>query len=100
LSKLSNTFKVPREYVFSVWSEIVRNLDQQVNRLSEGRIDARHTASTAAPTTGTYAQGDIVWNSSPSELGSGGSKYVILGWLNVTAGSPGTFVQLRCLTGN
>ena len=72
----------------------------QVNMLSEGRISATNNASTAAPTTGAYAQGDFVRNSAPSELGSASSKYVIFGWLCVSSGTPGTFMQCRFLTGN
>lgn len=72
----------------------------QVNLLSEGKIAARYSATTASPTTGTWARGDYVTNSEPSELGSGGSKYVIKGWICVVAGEPGTWVQDRCLTGN
>lgn len=72
----------------------------QVNMLSEGRITARYNASTAAPTTGLHQAGDFVPNSSPSELGSGGSKYVIDGWMCIVSGEPGTWVQKRFLTGN
>lgn len=73
---------------------------QQVNALSEGRIGATYNAQTAAPTTGLFAQGDFVKNSAPTELGSPGSAYVILGWVNVTGGEPGTFLPVRALTGN
>ena len=72
----------------------------QVNLLSEGRIAAEYAATTAAPTTGTHARGDFVRNSEPSELGTASSKYVIFGWLCVTGGEPGTWVQCRFLTGN
>ena len=72
----------------------------QVNLLAEGRLAATNNASTAAPTTGSYAQGDFVRNIAPSELGSASSKYVIFGWLCVYSGTPGTFVQCRFLTGN
>lgn len=72
----------------------------QINGLSEGKLVAAYNAQTAAPTTGTYAVGDFVRNSAPSELGSPGSAYVIFGWICVTAGTPGTFVQMRFLTGN
>lgn len=40
--------------------------------------------STAAPTTGTHARGEIVWNSTPSVAG-------VLYWRCTTAGSPGTW---------
>ena len=72
----------------------------QVNQLSEGVASAVNNAATSAPTAGTFAVGDFVKNSAPSELGSAGSKYVVMGWVCVTAGTPGTFVQCRALTGN
>jgi hypothetical protein len=80
--------------------DIFRNLCARANDLSDGRISAIDNAATATPTTGTYARGDFVRNSAPSELGSGGSKYVIFGWLCTVGGTPGTFVQCRFLTGN
>ena len=52
------------------------------------------------PTTGDYAQGDFVRNSTPAEAGTAGSKYIVMGWLCTVSGSPGTFVACRALTGN
>lgn len=78
----------------------LREHAQQVNLLSEGRIAAAYNAATAAPTTGTYAQGDFVRNSAPTEAGSASSMYVIFGWLCVSGGTPGTWVECRWLTGN
>lgn len=78
----------------------LREHAQQVNALSEGRIGGTYNAQTSAPTTGSFAQGDFVKNSAPTELGSVSSKYVILGWINVTGGEPGTFLPVRALTGN
>ncbi len=72
----------------------------QINLISEGRIAGFYGALTAAPTSGTYMQGDEVKNSAPSELGTAGSKYFIDGWKCVVSGTPGTWVQQRCLTGN
>lgn len=72
----------------------------QVNLLSEGRISGRYAALTAAPTSGSWMQGDSVKNSAPSEAGTAGSKYVIDGWTCVISGTPGTWVQRRFLTGN
>lgn len=83
--------------------DLVRELKehaQAVNAMAEGRLAATYNAQTAVPTTGSYAQGDVVRNSAPSELGSGGSKYVIYGWMCLASGTPGTFVQMRFLTGN
>lgn len=59
-----------------------------------------YTEFTAAPTSGHWAAGQRVRNSAPSEAGSAGSKYVILEWVCVTAGEPGTWLEVRALTGN
>lgn len=80
--------------------ELFRAITNQLNGISEGSIVAVTNAATSAPTTGTYYQGDFIKNSAPSELGSAGSKYVVDGWTCVVAGSPGTWVQKRFLTGN
>lgn len=48
------------------------------------------TSGTAAPTTGTYARGSIVWNSAPSAAGPPG-------WMCVTAGTPGTWKAMANL---
>lgn len=72
----------------------------QVNLISEGRIAGFYSAPTAAPTTGDWMQGDSVKNLTPSELGTAGSKYIIEGWTCTVSGTPGTWVQRRCLTGN
>jgi hypothetical protein len=72
----------------------------QINLLSEGRIAASYSALTAVPTSGTWAQGDFVKNATPTELGTAGSKYFIDGWRCIVSGTPGTWVQKRCLTGN
>ena len=72
----------------------------QVNNLTEGRIACVTNATTAAPTSGPNQQGDFVRNSTPTELGAASSKYVILGWVCVASGTPGTWVEFRGLTGN
>lgn len=78
--------------------ELVRDLVNQINFLSEGSIRACTNAMAAPPATGNYTPGDFVRNSAPQELGAAGSKYVIEGWLCTAA--PTTFVQKRFLTGN
>lgn len=45
---------------------------------------------TAAPATGTWKRGDIVWNSQPSALGTPG-------WICTTAGTPGTWSAMASL---
>lgn len=69
------------------------------NNLAQGRIQGRKRATTA-PTTGTHNLGDIVWNSAPAELGLASSQYVIIGWICTVVGTPGTWLEMRTLTGN
>jgi hypothetical protein len=47
-----------------------------------------HAEANAAPTSGTWSQGDHVWNTTPS-----GSTPVVA-WINTSGGTPGTFVPL------
>ena len=79
---------------------VLRSIRLLVNGLSNGEIGAINNAYTAAPTDGAHNQGDFVRNSAPTELGSASSKYVILGWVCVSSGTPGTWRECRCLTGN
>ena len=77
-----------------------RSMASQVNALSEGRLSASYGALTAPPTQGTWVVGDVVRNSAPSELGAATSKYVVTGWICTVSGTPGTWLQMRTLTGN
>jgi hypothetical protein len=56
-------------------------LNHQLLQLGGG---VRHYSASAAPTTGTWKQGDVVWNTAPA---AGGTP----GWVCVTAGTPGTW---------
>lgn len=78
--------------------EINRDVATQVNAISEGMMQGASNAAASVPTNGTYAKGDFVRNSAPSELGTAGSKYVVFAWLCIAA--PLTFVQMRFPTGN
>lgn len=49
-----------------------------------------HTTGTAAPTTGTWAVGDTVWNTNPAAAGAPG-------WVCTTAGTPGTWKAMASL---
>jgi hypothetical protein len=80
--------------------QLLASLARQVNGATEGRIASIHAANTSFPTTGDWMQGDEVRNSTPTELGSAGSRYVITGWVCVASGTPGTWVATRALTGN
>ena len=78
----------------------LRELGQRIDLMSFGHLSGTRNTGTAAPTSGTWARGDVVRNSAPSEAGSASSKYVIYGWECVTAGTPGTWREMRMLTGN
>lgn len=64
---------------------LVSGSPDQTNGVAYAQVSGRkHSIGTAAPTTGTWKQGDIVYNAAPA---SGG--YV--GWICVVAGAPGTW---------
>lgn len=90
----------PRANVDAETTRWFKEIARQVNAMSEGAISAKYTAGTAAPTTGTWSQGDLAFNATPTELGVAGSKYVITQWVCVASGTPGTWVACRSLTGN
>jgi hypothetical protein len=79
--------------------DVLRPIAQQVNALSDGHITA-HASYTAAPTSGSWNKGDFVRNSTPAEAGAALSKYVVTGWICTVAGTPGTWLECRSLTGN
>lgn len=79
-------------------SALFRDIATAVNQLSEGRLYASYNAVQSAPTAGDYVIGDFVKNSAPTEAGTVGSKYVLLGWV-CTSSSPLAFKECRVLTG-
>lgn len=81
-------------------TNILRDVTNQLNNLTEGRVSAVYNAQPSIPTAGTNYQGDFVRNSTPSELGTAGSKYTIQGWTCTVSGTPGTWLPVRTLTGN
>ncbi len=78
------------------WS---KDVAVKVNQIADGEFAGFDLTGTAAPTTGTYRQGDQIKNSNPTVLGTAGSRYVIVGWICVASGSPGTWAEMRTLTG-
>lgn len=90
--------KFSNDLVFKV-KQILTNIIDQLNGISEGQVQPVTNATTAPPTTGTAQLGDFVRNSAPAVLGTAGSRYVVTGFLCVAAGAPGTWVQTRSLTG-
>lgn len=104
MARLSDNPRIPLDVkdpnFVSHLVKLFRETANQMNPFVEGRISAVTNASTAAPTAGQYQIGDYVRNSAPAEAGTAGSKYVIKGWICTAAGTPGTWLQDRCLTGN
>ena len=80
--------------------ELFRGIRSSISLLQGGYIGGSTNQRTTAPTTGTWAIGDQVKNSAPSESGGAGNKYVIIGWICTTSGIPGTWKEMRTLTGN
>jgi hypothetical protein len=78
----------------------MRDMANQINGLSEGKIYNRYNAQTSIPTSGSFAQGDFIPKSNPVEAGAVGSKYVVMGWICTVSGTPGTLLEARVLTGN
>jgi hypothetical protein len=90
---------VQQDYDRGLMTEMVRQIEDAINRLSEGRIYQHYNALGAAP-SGPAQLGDKVWNTSPTPTGSPGSEYVVMGWVCTAAGDPATFEEMRVLTGN
>ena len=78
----------------------MRETATQLNLLSEGYVQAATNATNPVPTSGDFSVGDFIRNNNPIEVGTAGSKYVVLGWICTVAGNPGTLLQCRALTGN
>lgn len=97
MAKLNTTPRVNVDAETARWH---REIAQQVNAVSEGAISGAYNARATVPTTGTYQAGDQIRKLAPVEAGSASSKYVITGWICVAGGSPGTWLQMRVLTGN
>jgi hypothetical protein len=81
-------------------ARVLLDLSKKLDALSGGHIEGTASKGTAAPTTGLWAQGDFYKNTTPTEQGTAGSKYVVLGWICTVSGEPGTWLQARVLTGN
>ncbi len=69
-----------------------------IRQVNEGRLTST-LALTAAPTSGSWAVGDVVRNSAPVEVTSNeGPSYVLFGWI-CTASDPLAFKEMRVGTG-
>lgn len=77
----------------------LQTLKTAIRLIFEWRLPARYSLA-SIPTAGKYQAGDIVWKSVPVEAGAALSKYVVIGWICTVTGAPGTFLEMRTLTGN
>lgn len=82
--------------------QLNRELGEVKNKSEQFRMGrlAAYNSAAAAPTGNVWATGDTVRNSAPVESGGAGSKYVIVGWICTAGGTPGTWLEMRTLTGN
>lgn len=100
--KLSPDIRIPDVSVGAAVTAIrdeFRRHAIQVNQVSEGRIDGHYNARSSIP-TGAGANGDKVWKAPVSEEGAVQARYVIIGWICTASGDPGTWREMRVLTGN
>lgn len=102
MPKLNLEQFVQGEYDRGMMTEMVRQIEDAINRLSSGAIYQNYNATSSTPSgvTVSHSVGDFVKNAVPTELGTAGSMYIVLGFLCVASGTPGTFREVRALTGN
>lgn len=98
--RVSGAQRIASPYNPAVLSALVRDIEVQLNNLSEGKIQAATNASAAVPsgTAQSYQVGDFVPKTNPSKVTAGGLSYVIIGWVCTVAGAPGTWEEVRVLT--
>jgi hypothetical protein len=95
---------VQERYDPALLREMMRSIEDAINRLSEGRAYQTYNSASSAPSasgdTDAYTVGDFVKNNDPVELGAVASKYIILGFICIADGTPGVWREVRVLTGN
>jgi hypothetical protein len=79
--------------------QVLPTIAKQVNLVSEGRLAGSYNALAEPPVMGLYQVGDYIRNSAPLVLGTPGAQYVLKGWICVTGGEPGVWVEDRGVTG-
>lgn len=105
MSKLNLDQGVPNSYSKADLSRVILAITGQLNGLSEGRIAARYNAQASVPSGGSvsYAVGDFVPDTNctvgASVVSGLGVSYIRLGWVCTVPGTPGTFQEVRVLTG-
>lgn len=98
---------VPDEYNKAKIQDIVRAICQQLNLLSEGKVQARYQAQASVPGSSVAGQiSDVVWDNNATVRngtvgGAGGPvlNYVRLGWIvNVSDPVNPTWQEMRIPT--
>lgn len=56
--------------------------------------------SDKVPEAGIYQQGDVVINTSPTKLGTAGSRYIIEKWICISGGASPIWIEKRYTTGD
>lgn len=72
------------------------NTYQSYRQTATGKI----FRGTAIPTSGTWALGDFIDNNSKTLQGTAPNRYILLGYSCTVAGSPGSWVECRAITGS
>lgn len=101
MSKISPDIRIPEAPggMVTAIRDVLRRIATQINLVSEGRVDGAYNAVDAIP-TGAGKNGDFVRKRTVTEAGAAGSKYVIIGFVCTASGNPGTWREMRVLTGN
>lgn len=97
---ISNRTEYPEFFFGGIYLSVTRPLNEQNGVIfgnatglikREDSIDKyipalnqKHVSRSAAPTTGTWAVGDVAWNTAPTASGK-------IGWVCTTAGTPGVW---------
>ena len=106
MSSLGNiTDRIPSQYDKSNISDVIRAITTPLGLLLDGRIQPKATASTVPSGSAFSATpGDVVWDSNPTVRGSVApgvaASYVRWGWICTVPGTPGTWQEIRVLTGS
>jgi hypothetical protein len=104
LSKLVLDVYIRDDYDRTNITEVIRAICNQVNNLSEGKIQARYQAQSVVPSSVAAQIGDHVWDLNTTVRGSVApgvaASYVRLGWV-CTVSDPNNPVwqEMRALTG-
>lgn len=107
LSRLVLDLMMPDKYDKQVMTNIIRAICNQVNTLSEGKIQAKYNAQASVPAdvNGSYQVGDFIPDTNCTVRGSVApgiaASYIREGWLCVSpgTGATATFAEKRVLTG-